>query len=60
MTRSLVPKHGVSILRTYLVFSLMLGAIAGILAGLVIGPMNFDPHDVKTGAAVVLPSSLSD
>jgi predicted chitinase len=32
----------------YLAFSLMLGAIAGILAGLVIGPQNFNANDIKT------------
>ena len=32
----------------YLAFSLMLGAIAGILAGLVIGPLNFNAGDIKT------------
>jgi predicted chitinase len=32
----------------YLAFSLMLGVIAGILAGLVIGPQNFNANDIKT------------
>jgi predicted chitinase len=32
----------------YLAFSLMLGAIAGILAGLVIGLQNFNANDIKT------------
>lgn len=36
----------------YLAFSLMIGMIAGILAGLVIGPKNFDPEDIKTLLAV--------
>lgn len=32
----------------YLLFSLMIGALAGMLAGLVIGPQNFNAEDVKT------------
>jgi predicted chitinase len=32
----------------YLSFSLMIGAVAGILAGLVIGPQNFNAEDTKT------------
>jgi predicted chitinase len=32
----------------YLAFSLMLGAIAGVLAGLVIGPQKFNANDIET------------
>jgi predicted chitinase len=32
----------------YLLFSLMIGSLAGMLAGLAIGPQNFDAGDIKT------------
>lgn len=38
----------------YLAFSLMLGAVAGILAGLVIGPQSFNANDVKVLVGVAV------
>jgi predicted chitinase len=38
----------------YLAFSLMLGAVAGILAGLAIGPQSFNANDVKVLVGVAV------